>query len=119
MQPRRSPKPVNTSVRAVVDSSIWVAAVLSPEGGSGAVLKALVPITGTVYGCRDPNDDGVIEAALRGGAAYLVTGDKDLAEERIRELLALAGVRVVTVAKFLAELETGGEHSGKGSATQA
>ncbi len=31
-----------------------------------------------VHVCRDPDDDRVIEAALAGDAAYVVTGDEDL-----------------------------------------
>ena len=49
--------------------------------------------------CRDPNDDMLIEAALTGGANYVVTGDKDLLV-----LKAFETVRFVTPSAFLARL---------------
>ena len=39
-----------------------------------------VPITGTRLGCRDSDDDKMLETALMGNADCLVTGDKDLLE---------------------------------------
>lgn len=42
-----------------------------------AVAEA-VAITGARLGCRDPDDDRVLETALLGGADALVTGDGDL-----------------------------------------
>lgn len=36
-------------------------------------------MTGQLVGaCRDPNDDHVLECAVKSGAQLLVTGDKDL-----------------------------------------
>ena len=38
-----------------------------------------VELQGTITGpCRDPNDEAILECAIRAGAAYLVTGDDDL-----------------------------------------
>ena len=37
-----------------------------------------VAITGARLGCRDPDDDKLLETALLGGADALVTGDGDL-----------------------------------------
>ena len=37
-----------------------------------------VSITGAKLGCRDPDDDKLLETALLGEADYLVTGDRDL-----------------------------------------
>ncbi|WP_373489496.1 putative toxin-antitoxin system toxin component, PIN family [Blastomonas sp.] len=37
-----------------------------------------VAISGAVFGCRDPDDDKLLETALAGDAGCLVTGDKDL-----------------------------------------
>lgn len=45
---------------------------------------------------RDPDDDRVIEAALAGDAAYIVTGDKDLLT-----LGTYEGIEIVTPARFL------------------
>jgi uncharacterized protein len=65
-----------------------------------------VQIAGNVRLCRDPNDDMVIETALRGAADVLVTEDKDLLEDpNVRAALAIAGVRVLSVALFLAEID--------------
>ncbi len=49
--------------------------------------------------CRDPDDDRVIEAALAGDAAYVVTGDEDLLS-----LGQLEGMRFVSPRDFLAIL---------------
>ncbi len=48
---------------------------------------------------RDPDDDKVIEAALAGGAEYVVTGDEDLLTLRQSE-----GLRFVAPRDFLAVL---------------
>lgn len=37
-------------------------------------------IAGTVMGCRDPDDDKLLETALMGDADVLVSGDRDLLE---------------------------------------
>ena len=37
-----------------------------------------VPIVGAKLGCRDPDDDKLLETALMGGADCLVSGDGDL-----------------------------------------
>ena len=39
-----------------------------------------VPIVGAKLGCRDPDDDKLLETALMGAADCLVTGDWDLLE---------------------------------------
>ena len=39
-----------------------------------------VPIVGAKLGCRDPDDDKLLETALMGAADCLVTGDRDLLE---------------------------------------
>jgi predicted nucleic acid-binding protein len=55
--------------------------------------------------CRDPDDDAILEAAIRGKATYLVTRDDDLKGDL--DLVKLARqyrVRVVTVKRFLQRL---------------
>ena len=37
-----------------------------------------VPIAGAKLGCRDPDDDKLLETAMMGAADCLVTGDRDL-----------------------------------------
>lgn len=147
---RRSSK--NAVSRAVVDTNVWVSAILNPNGAPARVKAALeaqaftlimsmpmlteladvlmrpriahkygvtqpdvaelvvllrraavvVPVSGTEQLCRDPDDDVVIETALRGQADMLVTRDDDL--KRVPELaniLTAAGIAVVTVQRFL------------------
>ena len=58
---------------------------VSPEGRAVylAQLEAVsewVPIAGAKLGCRDPDDDKLLETALMGAADCLVTGDRDLLE---------------------------------------
>ena len=58
---------------------------VSPEGRAVylAQLEAVsewVPIAGAKLGCRDPDDDKLLEMALMGVADCLVTGDRDLLE---------------------------------------
>lgn len=66
----------------------------------------LVPVTGEIRVCRDPDDDAVIETAMRGAADLIVTRDQDLTQAtEVAELLSDTGVRVVTVAQFLAGLD--------------
>jgi putative PIN family toxin of toxin-antitoxin system len=68
-------------------------------------LAEFVTIAGNLQLCRDPNDDVVIETALLGGAELLVTEDKDLIEDpNVRTTLETAGIRVLRVAQFLAEI---------------
>jgi putative PIN family toxin of toxin-antitoxin system len=66
---------------------------------------AVVPVTGTMKLCRDPDDDVVLETAIAGGAKYLVTRDDDLKRDLdlIRQMKE-HGVRVVSVSRFLATL---------------
>ena len=58
-----------------------------------------VPIAGAKLGCRDPDDDKVLETALIGEADCLATGDRDL--------LAMSpfhGIPVLTPGDFLIRL---------------
>lgn len=51
--------------------------------------------------CRDPADDRILELAVSGGAAFLVTGDSDLLC-----LKECQGVRIVSPADFLRARES-------------
>jgi putative PIN family toxin of toxin-antitoxin system len=50
--------------------------------------------------CRDAKDDKFLELAVSGGAAYLISGDKDL-----RSLNPFRGIAIVTAAEFLTATE--------------
>lgn len=56
-----------------------------------------VSIDGAELGCRDPEDDMVLETALVGRANCLVTGDRDLLE-----MSPFRGIPIVDPAGFLA-----------------
>lgn len=55
-----------------------------------------VGIVGARLGCRDPDDDKVLEVALMGAADCIVTGDQDLLE-----LASFHGLPILTPASFL------------------
>jgi putative PIN family toxin of toxin-antitoxin system len=61
-----------------------------------------VTIRGNITCCRDLDDNMLIEAAVRGQAKYLITGDKDIRDDKeVSSFLARNGVIVISVAKFL------------------
>ena len=65
----------------------------------------IVETSGDLKICRDPDDDEILEAAIRGKAQYLVTRDDDL--KRDLDLIKMARrnrVRVVSVRQFLRRL---------------
>lgn len=49
--------------------------------------------------CRDSDDDQIVQAAIAGGAGWLVTGDNDILD--VADVLAKLGVTVVTPADAL------------------
>ena len=55
-----------------------------------------VSITGARLGCRDPDDDKLLETALKGDADCLVTGDHDLLA-----MTPFHGIPILTPADFL------------------
>ena len=56
----------------------------------------LVQVTETVSDCRDPKDNKYLDLALQGGAAYIITGDRDLLD-----LHPWRGLSVLTPRQFL------------------
>ena len=56
-----------------------------------------VEITESIQVCRDPKDDRILELAVNGGAAYIVTGDADLLI-----LNPFRGIEILRPADFLA-----------------
>lgn len=61
-----------------------------------------VSITGVRLGCRDPDDEKLLETALIGDASCLVTGDHDL----LTMPRELQRVPILTPSAFLELLET-------------
>jgi hypothetical protein len=135
-------------VRVVVDTNVWVSALIRPAGAPGRVLAPLarrrdvpvaswalaaeiaavlrrprirrygigeedvrdvlrvlapfLPDVDTGVALRDPGDLPVVASALAGGAEAIVTGDRDLLEDReLRALLAERGIRVLTPRAYL------------------
>ena len=72
-----------------------------------AARANIVETSGNLKICRDPDDDEILEAAIRGGAQYLVTRHDDL--KRDLDLIKMARrhrVRVVSVRQFLRRVST-------------
>ena len=70
-----------------------------------AARADVIQTSGDLKICRDPDDDEILEAAIRGKARYLLTRDDDL--KRDLDLIKMArrnGVRVVSVRQFLRRL---------------
>lgn len=61
-----------------------------------------ITLKGSIELCRDPDDNIILETAIIGKANYLITGDKDITEDKeILSFLLQHGVSVISVAKFL------------------
>jgi putative PIN family toxin of toxin-antitoxin system len=68
-------------------------------------LAILVPITGSLALCRDPDDDVLLKTALAGRAPYIVSRDEDLTRDLdLYEAARRLGVQIATVAQFLKRL---------------
>jgi len=70
-----------------------------------AEVSEIIPVTGTLQLCRDPDDDIVLETALVGQATHVISRDEDITRdpELLRQLEA-RGIKALTVSRFLAEL---------------
>ena len=62
-------------------------------------VSAWVSIAGAKMGCRDPDDDMLLETALMGDADCLITGDGDLLE-----MTPYQGIPILRPATFLNRL---------------
>jgi putative PIN family toxin of toxin-antitoxin system len=63
-------------------------------------------LEGDVAVCRDADDNMVIETAIKGQVAYLVTRDDDIKyDKKVSDLLSQHKVTVTTIAKFLSILK--------------
>lgn len=74
----------------------------SPEKIRGRLQSSLaesirVEVSGEVSGiCRDPNDDCILECAVKAGAEFIITGDNDLLI-----LGQYGGIRILTAREYL------------------
>ena len=73
------------------------------------VASIVVPVSGAVQVCRDPDDDVVIETAFRGRANALVSRDDDLKNaDEVTTYLEESSIKVLSVRRFLSiVLESG------------
>lgn len=145
-------------VTAVIDTNVWVSALLNPVGYPAQVLQAaraskfriltslplldelaevlarprlhkarnlsltvirnyivevaevstIVPTTGRLALCRDPDDDILLETAINGQATHIVSRDEDMTRDLdLRQQLDCYHIEIVTVNHFLNQL-TGG-----------
>jgi len=70
-----------------------------------AARANVVQISGDLQVCRDPDDNEILEAAIRGKSRYLVTRDDDLKRDlQLIEVARRHSVRVVSVRQFLRSL---------------
>jgi putative PIN family toxin of toxin-antitoxin system len=70
-----------------------------------AARATVVPISGKLKICRDPDDDEILEAAIVGKTQYLVSRDDDLKRDlELIKAVRRRGVRVVSVRQFLRRL---------------
>jgi hypothetical protein len=75
--------------------------------GITAVVQ-LVPISGELSLCRDPDDDVILETAIQGKATYVVSRDEDLTRDLdLTEHLSKRGVETITVQRLLDRLQIG------------
>jgi len=67
-----------------------------------AAVAQLVSVTGNLQLCRDPDDDIVLETAIVGGAAYVVSRDEDITRDlTLTRQLVARGIEPITVNHLL------------------
>jgi putative PIN family toxin of toxin-antitoxin system len=140
------------AIRAVLDTNIWVSALLNPAGYPAEILNSFrhgdflavisepivaeiadvlgrprikdkygiteadtlellilieercehVLLSGDVQICRDPEDNGIIETAIKGHAAYIVTRDDDIKfDKSVAAFLSQNNVTPISTVRFL------------------
>lgn len=72
--------------RLVIDSNVWIAALISPTGAATGIS-------------RDPDDDTILALAAIGRADAIISGDRDLLE-----LVTYEGIPILTPAQFMQRL---------------
>jgi len=144
------------AIRAVLDTNIWVSAILNPSGFPADIINSFrhgdflavisepiiseiadvlsrpriknkygiteadilellilieercehVLLSGDVQVCRDPEDNGVIETAIKGHAAYIVTRDDDIKFDKgVQAFLIQNNVTPISTARFLENIK--------------
>jgi uncharacterized protein len=95
--------PILAEIRSILKAKFnWLDESINGALDEYALETLMVPVRNTLRGvCRDPNDDVVLECAVRAGADVIVSGDKDLLALKTHK-----GIRVVTPREFLDELKS-------------
>ena len=96
-------QPILTEIHSVLHGKFhWREAAIDETLAEYALETSMIHVTGALRGiCRDPNDDMVLECAVKAGADLIVTGDKDLLAVGNYE-----GIRILTPREFLQLLES-------------
>jgi hypothetical protein len=140
------------ALRSVLDTNIWVSAILNPAGFPAEILKSFrqgdflavisepiiseiaevlsrprirnkygvteadflellilieercehVLLAGGVQVCSDPEDNSIIETAIKGHASYIVTRDDDIKfDKSVEVFLSQNNVTPISTARFL------------------
>ncbi len=72
--------------------------------GIAAVVQ-LVPISGDLRLCRDPEDDMILETAIQGRAIYVVSRDEDMTRDLdLIDHLRTRDIEVITVQRLIDRL---------------
>jgi putative PIN family toxin of toxin-antitoxin system len=70
-----------------------------------ASVVQLVPVSGALRLCRDPDDDIILETAIQGKATFLVSRDGDMTRDLdLIRALRERGVETITVQRLLDHL---------------
>ena len=147
----------SVAIRAVLDTNIWVSAILNPSGFPAEILRSFrngdflavisepiiseiadvlsrpriknkygiteadilellilieercehVLLAGDIQVCRDPEDNGVIETAIKGHTSYVVTRDDDIKfDKSLEAFLTQKNVTPISTARFLKIIKT-------------
>jgi hypothetical protein len=72
--------------------------------GVAAVVQ-LVPVSGDLSLCRDPDDDIILETAVRGSATFVVSRDEDVTRDLdLIHVLRERGIETITVQRLIDRL---------------
>lgn len=67
-----------------------------------AATVQLVPVSGELRLCRDPDDDMILETAVQGNATCLVSRDEDMTRDlHLIDILREQGIETITVQRLI------------------
>lgn len=71
-----------------------------------AAVVHLVPVSGDLSLCRDPDDDIILETSLRGSAIFVVSRDEDVIRDLpLINVLRERGIETITVQRLIDRLQ--------------